>query len=352
MVSVRCMTYNQSAYIIDALKGFCLQQTSFPFLAIVMDDASTDGEQVVIEDFINGNFLLSDISCKKWETEEAKWIFAQHRENPNCSFLVVFLKRNLYKQKQFKLELIKEWEDKSKYIALCEGDDYWTDPLKLQKQVDFLEAHNEYSLCCHRYKIYNQNGGNWEDGHVNECLFEKHPEGFSFDNAENINGWFTVTLTLMYRRDCYDSSDLKYKYRCDVHLNYHLLKKGMGYCLPFMGAVYRRCDSGVYSGLIESEKVKRWCRIRGEMLEYNILDTDLRNHVYFGLRDYLNNRWVYREEFKVILVCLKSFYKTEGFWTMLRAVWKFLKSYVYGLKTKKEMYSDGSTFIFYTYCQL
>ena len=139
----------------------------------------------------------------------------------------------------------------------------------------------------------------------------------------------------MYRRDCYDSSDLKYKYRCDVHLNYHLLKKGMGYCLPFMGAVYRRCDSGVYSGLIESEKVKRWCRIRGEMLEYNILDTDLRNHVYFGLRDYLNNRWVYREEFKVILVCLKSFYKTEGFWTMLRAVWKFLKSYVYGLKTKK-----------------
>lgn len=140
---IRCMTYNQSVYITDAMNGFCMQQTNFPFLAIVMDDASTDGEQVVIEDYIKGNFLLSDNSCLKWETEEANWLFAQHCGNSNCYFLVVFLKRNMYKQKQAKLELIKEWEDKCKYIALCEGDDYWTDPLKLQRQVDYMEEHEE-----------------------------------------------------------------------------------------------------------------------------------------------------------------------------------------------------------------
>ena len=75
-------------------------------------------------------------------------------ENSNIRyFAVVYLKENHYSQKKSKAPYLTEWED-TKYIALCEGDDYWTDPLKLQKQVDFLERHPDYSLCCHRFKIY------------------------------------------------------------------------------------------------------------------------------------------------------------------------------------------------------
>lgn len=146
LLCVRCMTYNHSEYIKDALDGFCMQRTKFPFYTVVFDDASTDGEQEVIKSYMERHFELSEGSgCKQWEKEEAVFVFARHKENENCYFLVVYLKKNLYKTPR-KDELIKEW-CVAKYIALCEGDDYWTDPLKLQKQVEFLEGHEDYSLC-------------------------------------------------------------------------------------------------------------------------------------------------------------------------------------------------------------
>ena len=157
-VSIRCMTYKHSAYIIDAMDGFVMQQTKFPFLAIIMDDASMDGEQDIIEKYLNDYFIISDNLCKKWETEEAKWVLAQHCDNSNCYFLVAFLKRNMYKQKLAKLDLIKVWEDKSKYIALCEGDDYWTDPLKLQKQVDIMEADETLMAVVTNSKLVDKEG--------------------------------------------------------------------------------------------------------------------------------------------------------------------------------------------------
>ena len=203
IVSVCCYTYNQSAYITDAMNGFAMQQTNFPFVAVIVDDASTDGEQDVIRSYIDECFNHSEeTGFRQWETEEAHWTFARHKENDNCHFVTVFLKRNLYKESEKKKAIINEWLD-AKYVALCEGDDYWTDPLKLQKQVDFLEEHPDYSLCCHRYKIYNQNDGTWADDYVKK-LFDEQPDGFSFSNKENLNTWITKTLSLVYRSDCYD----------------------------------------------------------------------------------------------------------------------------------------------------
>ena len=147
LLSIQCMTYNQSAYITDALNGFTMQRTNFPFVAVVVDDASTDGEQEVIKSYIEEHFDHSIGSgYKEWETEDALWTFAQHKENENCHIVVACLKRNLYREQDKKEGVIKDWMN-TKYIALCEGDDYWTDPLKLQKQVDFMEAYPDYSLC-------------------------------------------------------------------------------------------------------------------------------------------------------------------------------------------------------------
>ena len=148
LVSVLCMTYNQSAYIVDALNGFVMQQTNFPFVAIVIDDASTDGEQGVIKAYIDEHFSHSEeTGFKQWETNDAFWTFARHMENENCRIVAIYLKRNLYRDTEKKNAVIKEWMN-AKYTAICEGDDYWTDSLKLQKQVDFLEEHEEYSMCC------------------------------------------------------------------------------------------------------------------------------------------------------------------------------------------------------------
>lgn len=145
-VYINCKTFNQCMYIQDALEGFAAQQTSFPFLAIIVDDASTDGEQDIINDYVSQHFGQGrDSFLEKWETDDARWLYGRHNENESAYFLAVLLKRNLFRSPQ-KTKLVKEWLS-AKYIAMCEGDDYWTNPLKLQKQVDFLEQNPDYSLC-------------------------------------------------------------------------------------------------------------------------------------------------------------------------------------------------------------
>lgn len=145
-VRVSCMTFNQSNYIIDALNGFVMQQTNFPFVCTVVDDASTDGEQEVIKNYMQEHFDLQDSSVAyEKDTDYGHVTFAQHKTNKNCYFAVIYLKENHYSQKKSKAPYLTEWMD-TKYIALCEGDDYWTDPLKLQKQVGFLEEHEEYCM--------------------------------------------------------------------------------------------------------------------------------------------------------------------------------------------------------------
>ena len=82
LLAIQCMTFNQSQYIIDAMKGFVSQQTDFPFVAVIIDDASTDGEQDVIREFVYEHFDHSvESGFKEWETEDAFWIFACHKHN-------------------------------------------------------------------------------------------------------------------------------------------------------------------------------------------------------------------------------------------------------------------------------
>lgn len=146
LVGIRCITYNQSAFITDALDGFAMQKTTFPFVAVVIDDASTDDERNVIKNYIENHFSVSEeTGYREWQTDKVVWTYAQHKDNKNCHFAVAFLKENLFRSPK-KDELVKEFLQ-AKYIAYCEGDDYWTDPLKLQKQVDFLESHESYSIC-------------------------------------------------------------------------------------------------------------------------------------------------------------------------------------------------------------
>ena len=129
MVSIRCTAYNHEPYIRQCLEGFVMQKTNFRFEAIVHDDASTDGTADIIRAYAE---KYPDIIKPILETE------------------------NQYSKHDGSLRRIMDAHTHGKYIAYCEGDDYWIDPLKLQKQVDWLEEHDDYvmshsnCLCFHQ----------------------------------------------------------------------------------------------------------------------------------------------------------------------------------------------------------
>ncbi len=194
-VCIQCYTYNQAQYITDTLNGFAMQQTSFPFIAVVVDDASTDGEQKVIASYVEENFDTTDQAIAYHEeTDYAHITFAQHKSNKSCYIAVLYLKENHYQkgQNRKKLEYLAQWRDDVKYVALCEGDDYWIDPLKLQKQVDFLEANPDHAMVCTLAQMYRQ-----EKGELGRIMGDSG----NFDFKSILVSNPICTLTVLMRRD-------------------------------------------------------------------------------------------------------------------------------------------------------
>ena len=156
-VCVRCMTYNHASFIQDAMNGFTMQQTNFPYVCIIVDDASTDGEPEVIRQYLSAHFdLEGDSLARNKETDDYVLTYARHKTNQNCFFVAILLKYNHYSKKKPKDPYFKEWIESVVYVALCEGDDYWTDPHKLQMQTDFLESNPDVGLCYTDYSLADQ----------------------------------------------------------------------------------------------------------------------------------------------------------------------------------------------------
>lgn len=131
LVSVACITYNHEKYIEDAIEGFLIQETNFPFEILIHDDASTDNTASIVREY-----------AEKY---------------PNI-IKPIFQKENQY-SKGFKINLKFNFpRAKGKYISLCEGDDYWTDPLKLQMQVTFLEKNPDYVITYSAVEAFDENG--------------------------------------------------------------------------------------------------------------------------------------------------------------------------------------------------
>lgn len=146
-VCVKCFTFNQAKYIEDAMNGFTMQQTDFPFVCCIVDDASTDGEQDVIKKYMDMHFDYSpnSVSFEK-ETDYADVLYVQHKVNKNCYFAIILLKENHYSQNKTKVQYLKEWRNICEYEAICEGDDYWIESNKLQEQVNYMQNNIDYLL--------------------------------------------------------------------------------------------------------------------------------------------------------------------------------------------------------------
>ena len=192
-VQTTCYTYNHESYIKDAMDGFVMQKTTFPVVHVIVDDASTDGTVGMIDGYVHENFDFGEGSeAFEKETDFGHVIYARHKTNRNCYFAVICLRENHRSQKKPKRPYLREWAKESKYIAMCEGDDYWIDPYKLQKQVDFMESHMDFSLCFHSAKVLQEN-------EFKQYINCENVEEKEYDSNSIFPKWIIPTASVLFR---------------------------------------------------------------------------------------------------------------------------------------------------------
>lgn len=218
-LSVVCLTYNHAAFIRQALDGFVMQQTDFPFEVVVHDDASTDGTADIIREYAA---KYPDIIRPVYQAEN-QWSRGRH-----------ITKKYLY-------PLIR-----GQYVALCEGDDYWTDENKLQKQVDYLDAHPDCSVCFHPVTV------KWEEGEQPDSVFPDKKmlaKVGSMNLKSLLKQNFIQTNSVVYRwRFHQDSPELIPNGILPGDWFLHLLHAEVGKIamLPDVMAVYRKHKRGIW----------------------------------------------------------------------------------------------------------
>lgn len=185
-VVVQCITYNHSQYIEDALKGVAMQRTNFPFICCVYDDASTDGEQEILKRWIDNHCKPEDIEV--YDHPLTIILMAPDKDNPNCNYAIHLQKVNTWGKPE-KRRMLEYWEAKCEYVALCEGDDYWIDPLKIQNQVNVMDSDISIGLCYSRTKYLCEE--------TKSYMYDWGGPKVNFDDLLLSNS--IPTLTVMYR---------------------------------------------------------------------------------------------------------------------------------------------------------
>ena len=220
-VTVLCLAYNHAKFIRKALDGFVMQKTDFPFEVLVHDDASTDGTADIVREYAA---RYPDIIKPILQTEN------QYSHGGAIS-------------RRFLWPRIR-----GVYVASCEGDDYWVDDRKLQKQADWLDAHPSSGLCFHYATVH------WEDGRMpdevfpDELRFGKPP--FTFQGLLRRN--FIQSSSVMYRWRLKGKDDalfpgVKMTPRDWLRHLYHAEGGEIGF-IPEVMSVYRRHSGGVWWG--------------------------------------------------------------------------------------------------------
>lgn len=227
LLSISCVTYNHAKYIRQALDSFLMQKTNFLFEIIIHDDASTDGTREIIEEY-QSRYPELIFPMFQEENQYSKGIrgIGFRYNYPRC---------------------------RGKYIALCEGDDYWTDPSKLQKQVDFLENNIDYAITYHDVKVIDDEGKTIMESQLPD-IYKRDS-----DKQELITGDFWIkTLTICYRNVISKEIPIEYSkvINGDTFFVSLIGNYGKG---KWMGdvieqGIYRMHQGGIWSAKTEIEK--------------------------------------------------------------------------------------------------
>ena len=228
IVSVSCITFNHAPYIRACLDGFLMQKTSFVFEILIHDDCSTDGTREIIEEY-----------SKKY---------------PDIIFPIFQTENQYSKGVRGMMARFNFPRSRGKYIALCEGDDYWSDPYKLQRQVDFLEANTDFSICFHNMKILNESNPS-----AIEFTNSKDQESVSsiLDLASKGNFMFTASVVFKKPKDGFPN------WLTDLPIGdyaIHLFNAQFGkikFLDQVMGA-YRIHAGGVWGSFSKEKLYDRW----------------------------------------------------------------------------------------------
>ena len=218
LVSVICATYNHENYIREAIEGFLLQITEFPFEVIIHDDASTDTTTSIVQEYA---------------------------EKYPKIIRTIFQKVNQFSKGQKTVPTVLPYA-RGKYIALCEGDDYWVDPYKLQKQLDFLENNKDYVICYHDTIVIDEAGNLVSDTQLPNNLKK------DFTSDELMKAAWILTPSMCFRNVLDEIPEEYFKVlNSDRFLVVLLGPHGKG---KYMGdsirpAAYRIHDSSIWSCL-------------------------------------------------------------------------------------------------------
>ena len=249
-VSVVCNAYNHENYIRDALESFLMQKTNFKFEVLVHDDASTDKTAEIIREY--------------------------EEKHPEI-IKPVYQKENQYSQGIKYANVYQYPRVKGKYIAVCEGDDYWTDPYKLQKQFDALESNPQVDICAHTADVVEAE----TKKNIKEICPSKEDTIFSAEEVIWGEGGFVATNSLMYRKEL---STLEHpSFRKFLSLDYTLqiqgsLRGGMLYLKDNMSA-YRWLSVGSWTARMKQKKEQQRAFYEKKQAMLLLLDKDT-NFIY------------------------------------------------------------------------
>lgn len=213
LVSICTIVYNHEPYLRECLEGIIMQKTNFAFEVLVHDDASTDRSADIIREYAA---KYPNVFRPKYQTE------------------------NQYSKGVGFAEMFQFQEARGKYIALCEGDDYWTDPLKLQKQVDILENNEEYGCVYTAYETVDTKGN------TIEFLPSVHHMNRSYTGdvfCELLVDNFPQTLTVMFRKELINRLSPPYLFDYSLFLLIAIQQKF--YYLPDKTGAYRINPKGM-----------------------------------------------------------------------------------------------------------
>ncbi len=220
LVSVVMITYNHEKFIKQSIDGILMQKCNFPIELIISNDNSPDQTDIIIQEYLKNHPKADLIRYFKHEK--------------NLGMMPNFL---------FSLK-----QAKSKYTAICEGDDYWTDPLKLQKQVDFMEKNPEFSTIFHQVEI--------REDDILEKIFPKKEEVNSVSTIEDLSKYnYIPTLSVLFKNPFKYPDYMLNSLIGDYPLHLYNAENGKIKFIPEVMGVYRK-GVGIWSSQESLKKSK------------------------------------------------------------------------------------------------